>query len=54
MASGESELINVLQSPDIFAMITACEAMGAKILCQESGRYSVTGISGYPKLCNLE
>ncbi|MEE3003540.1 MAG: 3-phosphoshikimate 1-carboxyvinyltransferase [Pseudomonadota bacterium] len=52
MASGESELINVLQSPDIFAMITACEAMGAKILCQESGRYSVTGISGYPKLCS--
>jgi 3-phosphoshikimate 1-carboxyvinyltransferase len=50
MASGRSELTNVLGSPDTLAMKAACEAIGAKFVRNSSGVLCVEGVSGSPQM----
>jgi 3-phosphoshikimate 1-carboxyvinyltransferase len=50
MASGQSEIENILLSPDIFAMQDACKAMGAKIKQHANGRVTVVGVAGRPEV----
>lgn len=50
MASGKSEIANILPSPDIIAMQKAIVAMGAKIKADKYGKVVVTGVAASPKL----
>ena len=50
MATGESEIANILLSPDINAMVDACTAMGAKIKHDKFGRFIVKGVGAKPSL----
>lgn len=49
LASGTSHLHNILDSPDIAAMRTACELIGAKINFA-GDHYIIQGLSGYPEI----
>ena len=50
MASGKSEIANILPSPDIIAMQKAIVAMGAKVKADKYGNVVVTGVAANPKL----
>jgi len=49
LADGTSKVMNVLNSADCKATISACEAIGAQII-QENDTLTITGVSGKPKM----
>ena len=49
LADGDSEVYNILPSPDAEAMITACRQLGAKVTKKDS-YLKITGVAGEPKL----
>ena len=51
LAKGQSQINNILNSPDTVSMITACRLLGAGII-EEQNNLKITGVAGQPKCPN--
>lgn len=52
MVGGTSHIENYLHSPDVFAMIKACEQLGAEVQIINEKCLSVTGVNGFVSNCS--